>query len=116
MNGDPSKTTLLKETESKEHFEQLATVARRKELRLIAKHQKLVANLCGDLEKHGDPDRWKRFGDLILSNIGNAERRGGSIFVTDYFDEAAPIVEIEGEANKPLSEIAEGYFRQYVKA
>src|SRR5258708_29137349 len=97
-------------------FEHLATGARRRVLRLIAKQQKLVANLRGDLEKHGDPDRWKRFGDLILSNIRNAERRGDVIFVTDYYDDTAPSVEIEGDAHKPLSEIAEGYFRQYTKA
>ena len=104
------------DNEIAERFEQLASVARRKYLKLIAKNQKLVANLRGDLEKHGDPDRWKRSGDLILSNIGNAKRRGDIIFVTDYFDEAAPTVEIDGDEHKPLSEIAEGYFRQYTKA
>ncbi len=103
-------------TGAAERLEQMATAARSKVLRLIAKQQKLVANLRGDLEKHGDPDRWKRFGDLILSNIRNAERRGDVIFVTDYYDDTAPSVEIEGDAHKPLSEIAEGYFRQYTKA
>ena len=115
MNAD-SPTNATKKAEVTERLEQIATVARRKVLRLIAKNQKLVENLRGDLEKHGDPERWKRFGDLILSNIGNAERRGDSVFVTDYFDEAAPVIQIEGDAHRPLSEIAEGYFRQYVKA
>src|SRR5437867_2968803 len=112
MNGGSQKNDEM-EPESKERLEQLASAARRKLSRLIAKNQKLIENLRGDLEKHGDPERWKRFGDLILSNIENAERQGNSIFVTDYFDETAPTVEIEGDAHKSLSLIAEGYFRKY---
>lgn len=97
-------------------FDQLASNVRRKSLGEIKKHQKLIDNLRADLEKHGDAELWKRYGDLILANVNNAERRGNHILVTDYFDETAPIVEIEGDANKPLSEVAEEYFRRYVKA
>src|SRR6266481_1382812 len=107
MNAD---SPIIIDAEARERLEQMASAARRKILRLIAKHQKLVANLRGDLKKHGDPERWKRFGDLILANIGSAERKGDTILVTDYFDTGAPIVEIEGDAHKLLSEIAEGYF------
>jgi len=115
MIGDPRKTD-VKEKETVDRLEQMAASARRKQQRLIAKHKKLVANLLGDLEKHGDPNRWKRSGDLILSNIGTAGRRGNIIFVTDYFDEAAPTVQIEGAEHKSLSEIGESYLRQYTKA
>ena len=52
----------------------------------------------------------------MLANVNTAERRGDRILVIDYFDDAAPTVEIEGDANKPLSEVAEAYFRRYVKA
>lgn len=102
--------------EAAARFERLAAGARRKMLAIIAKNQKLIANLRGDLEKHGDAERWKRHGDLILANIGTATRKQDRVIVTDYFDEATPVVEIEGDANTPLSEIAEGYFRRYVKA
>jgi predicted ribosome quality control (RQC) complex YloA/Tae2 family protein len=38
------------------------------------------------------------------------------IVVTDYFDEAARRIEIEGDPRKSISEVAETYFRQYTKA
>ena len=97
-------------------FDQLASSVRRKSFGEIKKHKKLIDNLRADLEKHGDAELWKRYGDLILANVNNAERRGDFILVTDYFNETAPIVEIEGDANKPLTEVAEEYFRSYVKA
>lgn len=100
----------------KELFDQLAVSARRKVLGLIAKRKKLIINLRGDLEKHGDPELWKRFGDLLLANVHNATREGDQIFVTDYFDDDVPVIAIEGDRNRPLNEIAEGYFRRYTKA
>ena len=96
--------------------EHLAAAARRKPLRTIAKNRRLIANLEGDLDKHGDPARWKKYGDLLLANAGNAERIGDTIRVTDYFDEAAPTIEIEGDHNRTISEVAEDYFRRYAKA
>lgn len=115
MNTEPTGQKPLN-AEAEARFKQLASVIRRKALAEIKKHQKLITNLNADLEKHGDADRWKRYGDLILANVNNAERRGDTIFVTDYFDDATPVIEIDGEHNKPLSEIAESYFRRYVKA
>jgi predicted ribosome quality control (RQC) complex YloA/Tae2 family protein len=82
----------------------------------MAKRRKLIRNLHGDLDKHGDPELWKRYGDLILANVHAATREGDVIRVTDYFDENAPLIGIEGEHNKPLNEIAEAYFRRYTKA
>lgn len=82
----------------------------------MAKYRKLIQNLEGDLEKHGDPAKWKRYGDLLLANIGTAARKGDRIVVTDYFEESAPILEIEADENASLSEMAENYFRRYAKA
>lgn len=104
------------ETSERERLENLAAQPRRRLRAAIAKHQKLIDNLAGDLERHGEAELWKRYGDLLLANVKTAERRGGRILVTDYFDEQAPVVEIEGDDNKPISEVAEGYFRRYVKA
>ena len=115
MNAEPAGNRGIK-TESEDRFAQLASSFRRKALAEIKKHKKLIDNLHSDLEKHGDATRWKRYGDLILANVNNATRRGDIILVTDYFNEAAPVIEIEGGANKPLSEVAEAYFRRYVKA
>jgi predicted ribosome quality control (RQC) complex YloA/Tae2 family protein len=100
----------------RDELEKLAAAVRRKPLRTIAKSRRLITNLEGDLEKHGDPARWKRYGDLLLANAGNAERIGDIIRVTDYFDDAAPTIEIEGDQNRTISEIAEEYFRRYARA
>lgn len=105
-----------REIEAKEILDALASQARRKVLGRIAKGKRLIENLRGDLQKHGDPERWKRYGELILANVHNAIRNGDEILVTDYFDEGVPVIAVEGEKNKPLSEIAEGYFRRYTKA
>jgi len=103
-------------SETKPSIEQLAAAARKKPARAVRKHQKLLANLNGDLEKHGDPELWKRFGDLLLANVGNAKRQGDIISVVDYFDDATPSIEIEGDQNRSISEVAEDYFRKYTKA
>ena len=94
----------------------LAASSKKKEQRAISKNKKLVQNLRGDLKKHGDPEKWKRYGDLLLANIHNATREGDAIIVTDYFDDNSPSIEIEGEHQFSLNEIAEGYFRRYIKA
>ncbi len=105
-----------RDLERREQFERIVAAARKKVLSSISKQRKLIKNLHGDLEKHGDPETWKRYGDLLLANVHNAVREGNAIKVTDYFDESTPIIEIEGDSNKPLNEIAESYFRLYTKA
>ena len=115
MNAEPFGKKPEK-TESEVRFDQLASTVRRKAVAEIKKHQRLIENLHSDLEKHGDAERWKRFGDLLLANVNNATRRGDTILVTDYYDAATPAIEIEGAANKELSKVAESYFRRYVKA
>ncbi|MFN0139428.1 MAG: NFACT RNA binding domain-containing protein, partial [Pyrinomonadaceae bacterium] len=97
-------------------FDQLAAGVRKKALANIRKHKKLIDNLRSDLEKHGEPEYWKRCGDLLLANANNARRVGDKILVTDYFADGAPEIEIDGEVNKSISEVAEEYFRRYTKA
>lgn len=97
-------------------IEQLATAAGRKFRRDIAKQRRLISNLNADLAKHGDPELWKRYGDLLLASVTTAVRDGARVIVADYFDEASPLIEIEGDATQTIAEIAENYFRRYVKA
>jgi predicted ribosome quality control (RQC) complex YloA/Tae2 family protein len=115
MNSDlPKKTDADAECDAR--LAQVAAAARRKLTTSIAKQRKLISNLSGDLARHGDPEKWKRFGDLLLANASSATRKGDRIVVTDYFDDSAPTIEIEGDANRSVSEIAESYFRLYTKA
>lgn len=117
MSGhEKPKEVATPNAEAKVQFEQLASAARRKAFRSVAKLQKLIDNLHGDLEKQGDATLWKRYGDLLLANVSNAVRSGDIVLVTDYFDDAASTIEIDGDANKTISEIAESYFRRYTKA
>jgi predicted ribosome quality control (RQC) complex YloA/Tae2 family protein len=101
---------------SREHLAALAAPARRKAANELRRARKLLDNLRGDLEKHGDPELWKKYGDLLLANTGTAVRRDEIIRVVDYFDESAPTIDIPGEARGTLNEIAEDYFRRYTKA
>src|SRR6185436_19058605 len=82
----------------------------------ITKRERLVKKLGQDLENHGDAAKWKRFGDLLLANISTATREGDKVFVTDFFDDATPTVEIEADENQSLTEAAEKFFRRYTKA
>lgn len=97
-------------------FERLAAAARRKVVRETTKLEKLIANLHGDLERHGDAARWKRYGDLLLANAANGVRKGDTILVIDYFDAETPQIAIEAETGKTTAEVAEGYFRRYTKS
>jgi predicted ribosome quality control (RQC) complex YloA/Tae2 family protein len=97
-------------------FRSLANAARAKVDRQIAKLEKLRSRLNGDLDMHGDTDRWKRFGDLLLANVATAKREGPSVIVTDYFDESVSSIAIEVDENASITEAAEKYFRKYTKA
>lgn len=102
--------------EAAKAFHATAQTARNKLKQEIAKREKLVKKLGQDLENHGDAAKWKRFGDLLLANPGTATRKGDTVFVTDFFDENLPIVEIEIEENLSLTEAATKFFRRYTKA
>ncbi len=65
---------------------------------------------------HGDAESWKRYGDLILANLAMAKRAGNKVFVTDFYDENTPTVEIEIDENQTLTEAAEKIFKKYTKA
>lgn len=97
-------------------FDAAARSAREGIGREISKRERLFKGLDSDLEDHGDPERWKRFGDLLLANISTALKKDGLFEVTDLFDEAQPTIGIEVEENESVSEAAERYFRQYTKA
>jgi predicted ribosome quality control (RQC) complex YloA/Tae2 family protein len=105
---------LNRERESR--FQARAKAAAAKIKAEIARREKLARKLEQDLENHGDAEKWKRSGDLILANLADAVRVDGKILVVDYFDETTPTVEIEADENLSLTETAEKFFRRYAKA
>lgn len=102
--------------EAKKDFDSLAAEALKKLNAEIRKKQKLLQNLDDDLAKHGDPGQWKRYGDLLLANIGSTKPSGDNVIVTDYFDDQMPSIEIPIEKNASPAEMAEIYFARYAKA
>lgn len=82
----------------------------------ITRRTKLQANLRSDLAAHGNPDEHKRLGDLLLANIGNAERAGSKVSLTDYFADDSPTMEVEVDENISLADAAGQSFSRYTKA
>lgn len=97
-------------------FNELAIAARQRIGREIAKRSKLLHNLKSDLAEHGDAEKWKRFGDTLLANVGTAVRIDGGFSVADYFEDGSPQVVIPAEENESVTETAERYFKRYTKA
>lgn len=103
-------------TSATKDIQSLVNSARSKLKREISKREKLIGKLKEDLIGHGDADKWKRFGDLLLANVATARRDGEKVWLTDYFDENAPEISIDVDVNESITEAAEKFFRRYTKA
>jgi predicted ribosome quality control (RQC) complex YloA/Tae2 family protein len=82
----------------------------------IARLQKLLQHLRGDLNAHGEAEQHKHLGDLLLANIGTAERSGNLVRLKDFYAEGSPSVEIEVDEKTTLQAEAGRYFARYRKA
>lgn len=102
--------------EAEKLFQSQVKSAQNKIRQDITKREKLQKKLRQDLENHGEAEKWKRLGDLLLANLADAARIDETVLVVDYFDENAPTIEIEVEANLSLTEAAEKFFKRYTKA
>jgi predicted ribosome quality control (RQC) complex YloA/Tae2 family protein len=108
--------THYRQEETDESFRSLAVAALSKVRRELERATRLRKKLGEDLVRHGDPDEWKRKGDLLLANSANARRVDDHFVVIDYFNESLPEVEIKAEPNESVTETAERCFRRYTKA
>ena len=106
----------FQEIDERKNFESIADEARKKHRQEIAKVKGLVKNLECDLTEHGDPEKWKRFGDLLRASQNTAQRDGSVVRVPDLFDESAPLLTIKVDENDSIPEAANKYFRRYTKA
>jgi predicted ribosome quality control (RQC) complex YloA/Tae2 family protein len=97
-------------------FRSLANTARANLKRQRTKLERLIRKLDSDAAGHGEAEKWKRFGDLLLANTGTAMREGGAFRVVDYYDESTPTVEVPADENATITEAAETYFKRYTKA
>lgn len=104
------------EKQAEKTLQAKVNAARSKLKQEITKREKLTKKLNQDLENHGDAEKWKRFGDLILANLATAKREGNKIFVTDFYEEDVPTIAIEIDENDQPTVAAERFFKKYTKA
>lgn len=97
-------------------FVSRASVARARLKREINHRVKLRRHLQGDLETHGDAETHKRIGELLMANIGTAERHGETVTVTDYYAEGMPQLDLPIDENTSIQEEAARRFTRYTKA
>jgi len=84
--------------------------------REILRREATIAAIEADRRRFDDPDRFKRFGDLILANLANAKISGNSVTVVDYYDANSAEIQIEIPEGARLQEAAQNYFARYQKA
>lgn len=82
----------------------------------IKKRESALKEIEADQARFDDPDKFKRFGDLILANLATARVEGSRVTVIDYYDPLQPEIEIDLAENKTLQQTAVDYFSRYQKA
>ncbi len=100
----------------KQAFNSKAASARAQIHKGLARAEKLLQKLQDDLASHADADQQKRIGDLLLANLSTAKRQGQRVKLIDYFDERAPVVEIEVDENSTLQQEATRRFAAYSRS
>lgn len=96
-------------------FENLAASARKHLEQKLSKSKRLAEKLRDDLAGHGDPENWKKIGELLLANP-RARRDGDAFVVTDYYDSNLPELRIEAAGNETPAETAQRHFKRYSRA
>ena len=116
--GSPSEQldTHFTALDAVKRFDARAKGIRSRAAKSIRQQRTLKEHLQQDLERHGDPEKHKRTGDLLLANIATAVRDGNKVHLSDYYAEGAPTIEIEVDENQSLQDEAALRFRQYTKA
>ena len=104
------------EREADQLFRSKTETARRGLERQLTKKQTLISRLRADLDSHGDAEKWKLYGDLLLANLSTAKRFGNRVVVSDFFQEDVPAIEIQVDENASLTDAAQKYFKRYSKA
>jgi len=102
--------------EAERGFASRVSTARARLKREVSRRVKLREHLLNDLATHGDAETHKRMGELLMANVGTAERHGETVTVTDYYTEGMPRIDIQVDENRSLSDEAARRFTRYTKA
>ena len=84
--------------------------------REVSKRESAIRAIESDRSRFDQPDKLKRFGDLILANLANARIEGSNATVVDYYDPDQSEIQIEIPDGFSLKEAASDYFAKYQKA
>jgi predicted ribosome quality control (RQC) complex YloA/Tae2 family protein len=82
----------------------------------LRKKEKASKAIRLDRERFEDPDRFKRYGDLILANLATAQQDGSSVSLTDYYDPEQRMIQIDIPPGRTLQQAAADFFSLYQKA
>jgi predicted ribosome quality control (RQC) complex YloA/Tae2 family protein len=82
----------------------------------LRQRRDLLNHLARDLDKFSNGELSQRYGELLLANIRQAVKTGGGFQVTDFYDEAQPLIEIPSAGIATPQEAAEHYFKMARKA
>jgi predicted ribosome quality control (RQC) complex YloA/Tae2 family protein len=97
-------------------FEREYRGARRALLSEIKKCEAARSAIEADLARFSEPERFKRYGDLILANLKTAQVAGDAVKVVDYYDPDQPQIEIQLKKGEDLKRAASRYYDMYSKA
>jgi predicted ribosome quality control (RQC) complex YloA/Tae2 family protein len=98
-----------------ERFQQMRTALQRHLAAQIEKRERLRKRLDEDQRALGDPELWRRWGELLLANAHTAVRVASGFLLTDHYDPEQRVIEIPTSAATPQQAAAE-YFQRYRKA
>ncbi|HEU0174723.1 MAG TPA: NFACT family protein [Blastocatellia bacterium] len=82
----------------------------------LRQRRDLLNHLSRDLDKFSNGELHRRYGELLLANLRQAVKTGGGFLVTDFYDEAQPLIEIPSAGVPTPQEAAEHYFKLARKA
>lgn len=82
----------------------------------LKQRRELFNKLARDLDKFSNGETHQRYGELLLANLRQAVKTAGGFLVTDFYDEAQPLIEIPSTGIPTPQEAAERYFKLARKA
>src|SRR5215475_827937 len=82
----------------------------------LRQRRDLLNHLARDLDKFLNGETHQRYGELLLANLHQAVKTAGGFLVTDFYDEAQPLIEIPSAGVPTPQEAAEHYFKLARKA
>jgi len=92
------------------------TAVKHELMREIARRENAIKAIESDRARFENPEKFKRFGDLILANLATARTHDSTVVVVDYYDQEQREIQIDIPEGSTLQEAASSYFSHYQKA